>query len=195
MKDGKGRYRYQPLKYLHQGTTATKEGIIVRQFHLLNRWTKSKLIDWEYLRYRVESRGPTYVAKVITMRGPGQWVPNDEYVIDRLRVQYWINVMKQDWGDQISPTMTGRGHSVLIWGQRCRTLLGDKGEPLSGDKGTRTDKHDTKIQQGRMARVWTDVYAYTFGRSALVRAVSDKWMILRKRRPRFVCVPPAQYFW
>ena len=25
--------------------------------------------------------------------------------------------------------------SVLIWGQACRTLLVDKGKPLSGDKG------------------------------------------------------------
>ena len=26
----------------------TKEGIIVGQFHLLNRWTNSELIDWEH---------------------------------------------------------------------------------------------------------------------------------------------------
>ena len=40
--------------------------------------------------------GPTYVAKVTTTRRPGQWVPNDECLIERLRVQSWINVMKQD---------------------------------------------------------------------------------------------------
>ena len=48
----------------------------------------------------------------------------------------------------------------MIWGQTCRTLLGEKGKPLSGDKGTRTEKHGPNIQQGRMARVQTNVYAY-----------------------------------
>ena len=41
------------------------------------------------------SRGPTYVAKGTTTRGPGQLVPNNECTIDRLSVQSWINVMKQ----------------------------------------------------------------------------------------------------
>ena len=40
--------------------------------------------------------------------------------------------------------MTGGGRSVLIWGRICRTLLGDKGKPLSGDKSTRTDEHGPK---------------------------------------------------
>ena len=51
--------------------------------------------------------------------------------------------MKQDWGDQINPTM--------IWGRMCRTLLVDKGKPLSGDKGTRTDKHVCAYKQDRSA--------------------------------------------
>ena len=71
--------------------------------------------------------------------------------------------MKQDLGDQIKPTMNGRGRLVLIWGQIYRTLLGDKGKPLSGDKGTRTDKHGPKTRQGRMAHIQTIVYAYTYG--------------------------------
>ena len=96
-------YRYQGGKYCWT-------------FHWLNRWTSSELIDWEHWRSRVSSRGTTYVAKVTTTRGPGQWVSNDECVIDRLRVKSWINLMKQDWGDQINTTMNGRGHLVLIWG-------------------------------------------------------------------------------
>ena len=82
--------------------------------------------------------------------------------------------MKQDWGDQINPTMNGGGRSVLIWGWTYRTLLVDKVKPLSGDKGMRTDEHGPKMWQGRMARVWTNVYAYEFGRSAFGRAVSGK---------------------
>ena len=96
---------------------------------------------------------------------------------------------------QINPTMNGGGRSVLIWGRMCRTLLVDKGKPLSGDKGTRTDEHGPKIQQGRMARVLTNIYAYGFGRSEFGHAVSGKRMILWKRRPKFVCVPLAHYFW
>ena len=149
----------------HQGGTATKDWIIVGQFHLLNRWTNSELIDWEHWRSRVASRGPTYVVKGTTTRGPVQWVPNNECVIDRLRVKSWINVMKQDWGDQINPTMTGGVHSVLIWVRMCRTLLGDKGKPLSWDKGMRTDEHSSKIWQWRMARVQTNVYTYEQDRS------------------------------
>ena len=49
-----------------------------------------------YLRSRVTSRGPTYVEKGTTTRRPVQWVPHDECEIDRLRVQSWINLMKQD---------------------------------------------------------------------------------------------------
>ena len=41
--------------------------------------------------------------------------------------------------------MNSGGCSVLIWYGTCRTMLIDKGEPLSGDKGTRTDKHGPKI--------------------------------------------------
>ena len=77
------------------------------------------------------SRGPTYVAKGTTTMGPSQWVPNYECVIDRLRVKSWINVMKQDWGDQINPTMIGGGHSLLIQDQTCRAMLGDKVKTLS----------------------------------------------------------------
>ena len=62
--------------------------------------------------------------------------------------------------------MTGGGNSVLIWVRTCRTLLGDKGKPLSGDKGTRTDEHSLNIRQGRMARVQTNVYMYEQDRSA-----------------------------
>ena len=47
--------------------------------------------------------------------------------------------MRQYLGEQINLTMNGGGLSVLIWGQTYRTLLGDKGKPLSGDKGIRTD--------------------------------------------------------
>ena len=71
--------------------------------------------------------------------------------------------MKKDWGYRFNPTMNGRGRSVLIWGKTCRTLLGDKGKPLSGDKGTHTDEHGPKIQKGRMARIQTTIYAYTYG--------------------------------
>ena len=74
--------------------------------------------------------------------------------------------MKQDLGGRINPTMTGGGILVLIWGQTCRTLLEDGGKPLSGDKGTFTDKHGPKIQQGGMARVRMNVYAYERDRSA-----------------------------
>ena len=140
------------------------------------------------------SRGYTYVAKGTATRGPGKWVPNDECVIDRLRVQYCINVMKQYWGDQINPTMNGEGRLVLIWGRTCRTMLVDKGKLLSGDKGTRTEEHGPKIKQGRMARVWTNVYAYEFGKSAFGRAVSGKLVILRKKRPRVVLVQLAHSF-
>ena len=104
------------------------------------------------------SRGPTYVEKGTTKRGPGHWVTNDECVIDRLRVKYCINVIKQDLGDPINPTM--------IWGRICRLLLVDKGKPLSGDKGTRTDKNSPKIRQGRMTGVWTNICAYEQDRSA-----------------------------
>ena len=121
-------------------------------------------------------------------------VPNDECVIDRLIIQSWINVMKQDWGDRINPTMNGGGRLVLIWGWTYRTMLVDKGNTLSGYKGTCTYEHGPKILQVRMARVWTNVYAYEFGRSAFGRAVSGKWTILQKRRPRFVCVPLACSF-
>ena len=109
------------------------------------------------------SRGSTYIAKITTTKGPGQWVPNDEYVIDRLSVQSWINVMKQDWGEQINPTMNSRGHSILIWVQTCRTMLVDKGKPLSGDKGTHMDKHSPKTWQWRMTCVRTNVYSYAYG--------------------------------
>ena len=119
-------------------------------------------INWEHWRSRVASRGPTYVANETTTRGPGQWVPNDECAIDRLSVQSWINILKQDWGYRINPTMSNRGRSVLIWGRKCRTLLGDKGKPLSGDNGTHTDEHGPKTRQGRMSSVWTNVYTYTY---------------------------------
>ena len=56
--------------------------------------------------------------------------------------------------------MNSGGRSVLIWGRTCRMLLGDKGKPLSEDKGTRTDEHGLKTQQGRMERVQKNVYAY-----------------------------------
>ena len=49
--------------------------------------------------------------------------------------------------------MNGGGRFVMIWVQTCRLLLEDKCKPLSGDKGTRTDEHGPKIQQGRMACV------------------------------------------
>ena len=46
---------------------------------------------------------------------------------------------------QINPTMTSGGRLVLIWVQMCRTLLGDKDKPLSGDNGICTDEHGPKI--------------------------------------------------
>ena len=70
--------------------------------------------------------------------------------------------------------MNGGERLILIWGQTCRTMLVDKGKPLSGDKGTCTDEHGPNIRQGRMARVLTKVYAYEFGISAFGRAVSGK---------------------
>ena len=96
--------------------------------------------------------------------------------------------------ERITPTMNSGKRSVLIWGQTCITMLVDKGKTLSGDKSTRTDEHGPNIRQGRMARVWTNIYAYKFGRCAFWRAVSGKWMILWKRIPRFVCVPSDHYF-
>ena len=146
-------------------------------------------IDWEHWRSRVASRGPTYVAKGTTTRGPGLWVTNYEFAIDRLSVQSWINVIKQDWGDRISPTINDGGRSVLIWGRTCRTLLGDKGKPLSGDKGARTNKCIR-------AQVQTELYTRTdWIEVRIIRAVNGKWMILRKRRPRFVGVRSAHSFW
>ena len=70
--------------------------------------------------------------------------------------------------------MNGGGRSVLIFGQTCRTMLVDKGKPLSGDKGTRTDENGPKIRQGIMASVLTNIYAYKFGRSSFGCAVSGK---------------------
>ena len=70
--------------------------------------------------------------------------------------------------------MNGGGHSVLILGRTCRSLLGHKGKPLPGDKGTRTDEHGPNIRQVIMARVLTNVYAYKFGKSEFGRAVSGK---------------------
>ena len=86
--------------------------------------------------------------------------------------------MKQDLGGKINPTMNGRGPSVLIWGRTCRTLLGDKGKPISGEKGTRTNKRK---------RIWIEFYMRTdWIEVPIVRAVSGKWMILRKKIPRVV---------
>ena len=90
-------------------------------------------------------------------------------------------------GDQINPTMNGGGRSVLIWGQTCITMLGDKGKPLSGYKVTRIYEHGQKIWQGRMARVQTNVYTFEFDRSAFGRAVSSKLMILSEEKNK-VCL-------
>ena len=54
---------------------------------------------------------------------------------------------------QINLTMNGGGHLVLILGQTLRTMLVDKGKPLSGDKDTHKYNHCPKIRQGRIARV------------------------------------------
>ena len=70
--------------------------------------------------------------------------------------------------------MNNGGRSVLIWGRMCRTMLVNKGKPLSGDKGTRKDEHGPKIRHGRMARVLTKVYAHKFGRSKFGCTVSGK---------------------
>ena len=139
----------------------TKEGIIVENFHLLNRWTNSELIEWEYWRSRVASRVPTHVGMGTKTRWPGQWVPNDACAIDRLRVQSWINVITKDWGDQINTTMNGGGCLVLIWDQTCRALLGYKGKHLSGDKGTRTDEHGPKIRPGLFWWNWLTLFVST----------------------------------
>ena len=56
--------------------------------------------------------------------------------------------------------MNGGGRLVLIWGRTCRTMLGDKGKPLSGDKDTRTDNNSQNTQQKGMTHVRTNVYAY-----------------------------------
>ena len=64
---------------------------------------------------------------------------------------------------RINPTINGRGRQVLIWDQTCRTLLGNKCKPLSGDKRMRTDKHGPNTWQGRLARIQTNVYTYTYG--------------------------------
>ena len=61
---------------------------------------------------------------------------------------------------------TIRINPTMIWGQTCITMLGDNGKPLSGDKGTRTENHGPKIQQGIMARVRMNIYAYELDRSA-----------------------------
>ena len=61
---------------------------------------------------------------------------------------------------QFNPTMNGGGRSVLILGQMCRMMFGDKVKPLSGNKGTRTNEHGPKTRQGRMSRIRTNVYAY-----------------------------------
>ena len=58
--------------------------------------------------------------------------------------------------------MTGGGLSVLIWGRTCRAVLVDKGKTQLGDKGTCTYKHGPKTQEGRMACVQINVYAYAY---------------------------------
>ena len=55
----------------------------------------------------------------------------------------------------------------------CRTLLGDKGKPLSRDKVTRMDDHGPNIQQGRISRIRTDIYAYKLDKSAY--CTRSKW--------------------
>ena len=70
--------------------------------------------------------------------------------------------------------MNNGGRSLLIWGRMCTTMLVNNVKPLSGDKGTRKDKHGPKIRQGRMARILTNVYAQKFGRSTFGRTVSVK---------------------
>ena len=62
-------------------------------------------------------------------------------------------ILEENEAHLINPTMNSRERSVLIWVRKCRTLLGDKGKPLSGDKGTRTDDHGPKTRQGKMAPV------------------------------------------
>ena len=68
--------------------------------------------------------------------------------------------MKQYLGGLINPTMNVGGILVLIWGQTCRTMFGDKCKPLSVDKVTRTDKHGPKKRQTRISHIQTNVYAY-----------------------------------
>ena len=73
----------------------------------------------------------------------------------------------------INPTMTGGGRLVLIRGQTCRALLGDKGNPLS-HKVIRARARTRKIQrhvdwwmyrEGIMVHVRTKIYAYERDRS------------------------------
>ena len=64
--------------------------------------------------------------------------------------------------------MNGGGRSVLIWGRTRRTLLVDKGKPLSGDKGTRTDKQGPKIRQGKC-----HAYEQTYTRTNMVEVNLD----------------------
>ena len=123
--------------------------------------------------------------------------PSSDYLwFQNFQKQYLSSYSRKygAWASRINPTMNGGGCSVLIWGRTWITLLVDKGKPLSGDKGTRTDENGPKIRQGIMASVWTNIYAYEFGRSVFVRSVSSKWMILRKRRTRFVCLPSSHSF-
>ena len=67
--------------------------------------------------------------------------------------QIWVTHSQNSQSSQINPTTNGGRRSVMIQGRTSRTLLVDKGKPLSGDKGMRTDKHGPRIRQGRMARV------------------------------------------
>ena len=93
-------------------------------------------IDWGHWRSRVASRGPTYVAKGTTTRGPGQWVPNDECAIDRLSVQSWINAIKQVFklkGDKAEPLDMYLGASL----QRVKTASGEKCWAISSEKYVR----------------------------------------------------------
>ena len=74
-------------------------------------------------------------------------------------------------------------------------MLGDKGKPLSGDNGTRTDKHNPNIEQGRMEHVHTNVHAYEQDRSVYYTHSKRQMNDPSEEKTKDFFVQSAHSFW